>query len=82
MRVVDALEATATDADILEYARETDAIVMTNDAKDFTRFDNHPGVIIVPQTGSSAGEVAAAVSRIERLVPNLSDQILYATEWI
>ena len=81
-RVVDTLEPTASDSDIVDHARELDAIVLTNDAKDFTRFEGHPGIVIVPQTGTSAGEVAAAVSRIERLVPDLTGQVLYATDWV
>jgi predicted nuclease of predicted toxin-antitoxin system len=80
--VVDTLEPTASDARIVDRARETNAVVMTNDTKDFARFDDHPGVIIVPQTGTSAGEMAAAVSRIEQLVPDLSGQMLYATDWV
>lgn len=81
-RVVDVLPSTASDTEIIDHARDTDAVAMTNDAKDFARFDGHSGVVIVPQTGTSAGEVAAAVSRIERLVPDLSDRVLYATDWV
>lgn len=55
--------------------------MLTNDAKDFEEFDRHPGVIIVPQTELDAGEVAAAVARIERSVPDLSNRVLYATSW-
>jgi len=46
------------------------------------KFDQHSGVIIVPQTELTAGEVAAAVARIERSVPDLSNRMLYATSWV
>lgn len=79
---VDELGPTATDREIVEHARNTDAAILTNDAKDFTRFDRHHGVIIVPQHGMTAGELAAAVGRIERLVDDPSDLVLYAVSWI
>ena len=83
-RVVDAdeLGPTAADEDILAYTRAQEAVILTNDAKDFNRFDDHTGIIIVPQTELTAGEVAAAVARIERLVPDCSDLVLYATDWV
>ena len=82
-RVVDvaALGATATDDEILTYATEHESVILTNDAKDFTGNQSHAGVIIVPQTGLSPGEVAAAVTQIERLVPDCSNTVFYATDW-
>jgi predicted nuclease of predicted toxin-antitoxin system len=79
---VDTLGPTATDGEILGYARSQEAVILTNDAKDFTQFDDHAGIIIVPQTELTAGEVAAAVARIERLVPDYSTMVLYATDWV
>jgi predicted nuclease of predicted toxin-antitoxin system len=81
-RVVDALDEAASDSESIEYARETGGIVVTNDAKDFSRFSSHPGIIIVPQTGLKPGEVAAAVSRIERMVPEMAGLTLYAADWL
>lgn len=81
-RVVDVLNETASDAEIVEHARETERAVITNDAKDFTQFADHPGVLVVPQTGVTAGEVAAGVLRIERRVPDTSGLTLYVTEWL
>lgn len=82
-RVVDVedLGETATDSEICSYAESRDAVIVTNDAKDFEQFDTHPGIIIVPQTELTAGEVATAVARIERTVPTLSNLVLYATSW-
>lgn len=83
-RVVDieALGGTASDDEILAYAAENNRIVLTNDAKDFDRDNGHSGVIIVPQSGLTPGEVAAAVIRIDRLLTDLSDTVLYATDWV
>ena len=83
-RVVDVekLGATATDSEIISYATATDTVVLTNDAKDFEQFEPHQGIIIVPQTDLTPGEVAAAISHIERTVPNRSTLVLYATSWV
>jgi predicted nuclease of predicted toxin-antitoxin system len=81
-RVVDVLDGTAADSAVVEHARETNRAVVTNDAKDFTRFADHPGVLVVPRTGLTPGEVAASVSRIERLVPDTNGLSLYVSEWL
>ena len=83
-RVVDTAELgpTAADEAIVTYARQQNMVILTNDAKDFNQFDDHTGIIIVPQTELTAGEVAAAIARIERLVPDYDDLVLYATDWV
>jgi predicted nuclease of predicted toxin-antitoxin system len=78
---VDTLDEAASDREILSAAASRNAVVVTNDAKDFQQFDTHAGVIVVPQTELTAGEVAAAVARIERAVPDCSNLVLYATSW-
>jgi predicted nuclease of predicted toxin-antitoxin system len=77
----DALDETASDREILSAADSRNAVVVTNDAKDFQQFETHAGVIVVPQTELTAGEVAAAVTRIEHTVPDCSNLVLYATSW-
>jgi len=83
-RVVDVatLGQTAPDDEILAYARDRNAVVLTNDTKDFADADTHPGIVIVPQTGVSPGEVAAAVGRIERAVGDTEALVLFATGWV
>jgi predicted nuclease of predicted toxin-antitoxin system len=51
-RVVDTgtLGPTATDSEIRAYAQTEGAVILTNDTKDFAAFEDHEGVIIVPQT--------------------------------
>jgi predicted nuclease of predicted toxin-antitoxin system len=79
---IDTLTETASDSAIIDSADDRDAVVVTSDAKDFQEFDTHAGVIVVPQTELTPGEVAAAVARIERTVPDYSNLVLYATSWI
>ena len=83
-RVVDTngLGATATDAEIRSYAQANGAVILTNDTKDFAAFDTHRGIIIVPQTDVTAGEVAGAINRVERLVSTTSNLVLHATNWL
>jgi hypothetical protein len=75
------MDREAFEAFSLEYGRETDGVVVTTDAKDFARGTDHPGVIVVPQTGLTPGDVAAGVSRMERLVTN-SGLTGSVAEWI
>jgi predicted nuclease of predicted toxin-antitoxin system len=83
-RVVDiaTLGATATDSEIRSYAQAEGAVILTNDTKDFVAFDTHSGIIIVPQTAVTAGAVAGAINRIERVVTDPADLVLYATNWL
>ena len=83
-RVVDvpSLGQAAADEEILTYARDEQAVILTNDATDFSRAEGHPGIVIVPQTGLSPGELAAAVGPIERLLGDPDDLVLYATSWV
>ena len=83
-RVVDTngLGATATDAEIRSYAQANGAVILTNDTKDFAAFDTHSGIIIVPQSAVSAGAVAGAINRIERVVNDHSNLVLHATNWL
>lgn len=83
-RVVDVADLGhgATDGEIVGYARTIEAQIVTNDVKDFDTFDDHPGVIVVPQHGLTAGEVAAAVRRIERTLPRLDGRTEYVTAWL
>jgi len=39
-------------------------------------------VFVVAQNGVTAGEITAAISRIERLVADTSGLALYVTEWL
>lgn len=55
---------------------------MTNDVKDFDQFDDHPGVIVAPQHGLTAGELAAAVRRMERTLQTFESRTLFATTWV
>ncbi|ERH06531.1 MAG: hypothetical protein J07HN4v3_02151 [Halonotius sp. J07HN4] len=79
---IDSLGATATDSEIRSYAQAEGAVILTNDTKDFAAFDTHSGIIIVPQTDVTAGAVAGAINRIERVVSDPSTLVLHATNWL
>jgi len=79
---IDMLGPTATDSEIRSYAQAEGAVILTNDTKDFVAFDTHSGIIIVPQTAVTAGAVAGAINRIERVVTDPADLVLYATNWL
>lgn len=80
VRVVDMLGEGSGDPEVLAYATEQRLVVLTNDTKDFTREEGHRGVIIVPQGGVTAGEIAAAINRIDRLVGDIEDIEMYVTD--
>ena len=79
---IDTLGPTATDSKIRSHAQVKRAVILTNDTKDFASFDDHEGVIIVPQTEVTAGSVAGAINRIERVVSDPSNLVLHATNWL
>lgn len=69
------------DAALLEYARETDRTILSEDT-DFRGADPqlsnqyHPGVLAC-DTAASPGEIAAAVRRIEVYAEDTTDTVLY-----
>lgn len=71
----------AVDATVMEYARDHNRIVLTNDDKDFKRFGTHHGVLFVPQN-MRPKNVETAVSRIERQFDTLEDTVQYLRDWI
>ena len=85
--VGDAVEFGSDDVTVLEYARETDRVLLSEDT-DFRGGDpqlrdvDHPGVLAC-DTGASPGAVAAAIRRIERFSDSLSDTVWYVPgEWV
>ena len=79
--VGDAIELGADDGAIVEYARATDRVVLSEDA-DFRGADpsldveSHPGVL-VRDTAAQPGEIAAAVRRIDAMSDDLSGTVLF-----
>lgn len=67
--VLDALFEGADDFDdILPYCLETDAVLVTNNVRDFNATDlspaNHAGIVIVHDKDRPATEIAAEIRRI------------------
>jgi predicted nuclease of predicted toxin-antitoxin system len=59
-RVVDVLDEASSNVTIVEHAREPGRAVVTNDAKDFAQFTDHPGVLVVLRLGSLAAKLPRA----------------------
>jgi len=75
------------DSEVLEYARETDRVILSEDT-DFRGADaelvveSHPGVLAC-ETAASPGAVATAVRRIEALVDDTEDTVLFVPgDWV
>lgn len=82
IRVQDVLELGSEDQEILEFCRETDRILVTND-EDFFDFDTHPGVLFLDEQRASPRDVATAVRRIERQVTDVADQVWHIPDgWV
>ena len=79
--VGDDLESGASDTTLLEHARDTDRCILSEDT-DFRGADpeldveSHPGVLAC-DTAAPAGEVAAAVRRIDTLSDDLDGTVLF-----
>ena len=77
----DDLESGASDTTLLEYARDTDRVIVSEDT-DFRGADpeldveSHPGVLAC-DTAAPAGEIAAAVRRIDTLSDDLDETVLF-----
>ena len=75
------LELGASDTTLLEYARDTDRVIVSEDT-DFRGADpeldveSHPGVLAC-DTAAPAGEIAAAIRRIGALSDDLDETVLF-----
>jgi len=69
------------DTVLLEYARETNRLILSEDT-DFRGADpeltveHHPGILAC-DTAASAGQIAAAIRRIEMYTDDLAGTVLY-----
>lgn len=69
------------DAALLEYARETDRVILSEDT-DFRGADpdldvgTHPGILAC-DTAAQPGEIAAAIRHIERFTDDLTGTVLF-----
>ena len=85
--VSDDLELGASDTTLLEYARDTDRVIVSEDT-DFLgagpelNVESHPGILAC-DTAAPAGEVAAAVRRIDTLSDVLDGTVLFVpSAWV
>ena len=85
--VGDDLELGASDTTLLEYARDTDRVIVSEDT-DFLgagpelNVESHPDILAC-DTAAPAGEVAAAVRRIDTLSDDLDGTVLFVPNaWV
>ena len=84
--VGDGIALSADDRVLLEYARETDRVILSQDT-DFRGADPElndepqPGVLACDPT-AKPGEIATAVRRIDAVADDLSETVLYVSgDW-
>lgn len=79
--VGDDVDLGSEDTVLLEYAHETDRVILSEDT-DFRGGDpdlnveDHPGILAC-DTAASAGAIAAAIRRIEMYTDDLTETVLY-----
>lgn len=81
------LELGAADRTVLEFARDTDRVILSQDT-DFRGADpdhdleTHPGVLAY-ETGAQPGTIAAAVREIDAAVEQFDGTVLYVPgNWV
>jgi predicted nuclease of predicted toxin-antitoxin system len=79
--VGDDIELGSEDTVLLEYARDTDRIILSEDtdfrgANPELTVEQHPGILACDTT-ASPGEIAAATRRIETFADDLTGTVLY-----
>jgi len=79
-RVGDVLEKGASDAAVLDAARQTDRIVLTYDKKDFSGVAEHPGILLAAET-MAPRDLRSAVERVDHAYPALDNAVEYLSDW-
>ena len=79
--VGEAVDSRSADTAILETARETDRVILSEDtdfqgANPALNVEGHPGILVC-DTAAPAGEIAAAIRRIELYIDDISETVLY-----
>lgn len=85
--VGDTVRLGAEDQNILDYAREDQRVILTEDS-DFQGanpeldLSDHPGILAC-DTGAKPGDIAAAIQEIDRVSDQLNDSIIFIPKnWI
>lgn len=85
--VGDDLELGTSDTTLLEYARDTERIILSEDtdfrgADPALDVDVHPGVLAC-DTAAPAGDIAAAIRRIDALSDDIDGTVLFVPDgWV
>jgi hypothetical protein len=77
--VQDELELGFEDEAIVQFCRQTDRTLLTND-DDFFVFDEHPGILFLDEQGASPRTVVTAIQRIDRHVTDRENQVWHVPD--
>ena len=82
VRVQDEFELGSEDRALIEFCRDRDRVLLTND-DDFFSFDDHPGVLFLTSQQTPPRDVATALRRIDRQVPDPADRVWHVPDgWL
>ena len=82
VRVRDEFELGSEDRASIEFCRERDPVLLTND-DDFFSFDDHPGVLFLTSQQTPPRDVATALRRIDRQAPDPADRVWHVPDgWL
>lgn len=84
IRAIDVVDPGTPDGHLLAEATDRERVLLTADRSDFGEppVDEHAGVVIVASSSHSGGELRRAIRRIDRLHPDLTDQVVYVGDWL
>jgi len=78
-RVQDEIGLATADPNVIAWCREHDRVLFTND-DDFFAFDTHPGILFLDDQRTPPRDVATAVQRLDRVVPELADRVWHVPD--
>ena len=82
VRVQDELELGYQDSKIIDFCRESERLLLTND-DDFFSFGSHPGILFLHEQRASPRDVVTAVQRIDRAVDTMREEVWHVPDgWV
>lgn len=85
-RVVDVPELglRSSDHDILDFASRNSMVLLTVDRTDFTvpPVGAHGGILLVSDRTMTGSDIQGAVTRLEVAYPDLTDQVVFLSDWV
>lgn len=85
-RVVDVEELgeSASDPAVLNVAVQQNRVLLTADQSDFSAppRENHHGIIVLVDVTRTGGELRRAIRRVEQSYPDISNHVVYVSDWL